>query len=103
MGLIRRSPARVAGRTAGRKVIPWLLLLDLLRETHSHWQEQLSPKERKRLTELLKLSHGRPGNLSERERREVKELAAKLDVLALGKRAALTGVGARTIRRRGSA
>lgn len=95
MSLIRRG----TGRVVGRKVLPWLLLLDLLRETHSHWQDQLTDKERRRLTELLRASKGRPSNLSDRQRREVRELAGKLDLLALGKRAALTTAGAKVGRK----
>ncbi|WP_320671448.1 hypothetical protein [Patulibacter defluvii] len=96
MSLIRRG----AGRVVGRKVIPWLLLLDLLRETHAHWQDQLSERERRRLTELLRQSRGRPGNLTERQRREVRELASKLDLVKLGKRAAFTAAGAKVGRKR---
>ena len=89
MGLISRSPARLAGR----KVLPWLILLEVLRQTYAHLQEQLSPKERARLGELLRHSHGRPSALSPRERKELQELASKLDVVALGKRAALSAAG----------
>lgn len=89
MSLFSRTPARVAGR----KVLPWLILLEVLRQSYAHWQEQLTPKERKRLGELLRHSHGRPSALSPRERKELNELASKLDVIALGKRAALSAAG----------
>ncbi len=89
MSLFSRTPARVAGR----KVLPWLILLEVLRQTYAHLQEQLSPKERARLGELLRHSHGRPSALSPRERRELQDLASKLDVIALGKRAALSAAG----------
>lgn len=89
MGLFSRTPARVAGR----KVLPWLILLELLRHTYAHLQEQLTPQERRRLGELLRHSHGRPSALSPRERGELQELASKLDIVALGKRAALGAAG----------
>lgn len=89
MSLFSRTPARVAGR----KVLPWLILLEVLRQSYAHLQEQLTPKERKRLGELLRHSHGRPSALSPRERRELQELASKLDIVALGKRAALGAAG----------
>lgn len=89
MGLFSRTPARLAGR----KVVPWLILLEVLRQGYAHWQEQLTPKERQRLGELLRHSHGRPSALSPRERQELHELASKLDVVALGKRAALSAAG----------
>lgn len=89
MSLFSRTPVAFTGR----KVLPWLILLEVLRQSYAHWQEQLTPKERKRLTELLRHSHGRPSALSPRERRELQELASKLDVVALGKRAALSAAG----------
>lgn len=89
MSLFSRTPARVAGR----KVLPWLILLEALRHAYAHLQEQLTPKERARLGELLRHSHGRPSALSPRERRELQDLASKLDVIALGKRAALGAAG----------
>lgn len=89
MSLLSRGPAKLVGR----KVVPWLVLLEVLRHSYAHWQEQLTPKERKRMTELLRHSHGRPGALSERERQELRALASKLDIVALGKRAALGAAG----------
>jgi hypothetical protein len=91
MSLLRRAPARIAGR----RVVPWLLVLDLLREGHAHWQEQLTKQERSRLIGLLKASKGVPTRLSAKEQAEVRALAAKLDLTALGKRAAIAGVGLR--------
>lgn len=89
MSLINRTPARAFGR----KVVPWLLVLEVLRQTYAHWQEQLTAAERKRLTALLKATHGRPGTLSKRETQELRELTSKLDLFALGKRTALSAVG----------
>lgn len=79
--------------------MPWLLVLDLAREGHSHWQGQLTPKERSRLVGLLKQSKGRPSVLSVAEQAELRALGTKLDVKALGKRAAMTGVGFKASRR----
>jgi len=95
MSLIRRTPARILGRRA----VPWLLVLDLAREGHAHWQAQLTPKERTRLLTLLKASKGRPAALTPKEQTELKALGAKLDLGALGKRAAMTGVGLRAARK----
>jgi hypothetical protein len=96
MSLLRRTPARLLGRRA----VPWLLVLDLAREGHAHWQEQLTPKERTRLLTLLRTSKGRPGALTPREQAELKALGQKLDLTALGKRAAMTGVGLRAAGRK---
>ncbi|MDO9408442.1 hypothetical protein [Patulibacter sp.] len=96
MSLISRTPARILGRRA----VPWLLVLDLAREGHAHWQAQLTPKERSRMFELLKASKGRPSALGPKEQAELKALGTKLDVKALGKRAAMTGVGVRAARKK---
>ncbi|CAB4907255.1 unannotated protein [freshwater metagenome] len=96
MSLLRRTPARLLGRRA----VPWLLVLDLAREGHAHWQSQLTPRERTRLLELLRTSKGRPSALGPKEQAELKALGTKLDVKALGKRAAMTGVGVRAARKK---
>lgn len=90
MGLLRRAPA-----VAGRRAIPWLLALELLRQGQEHWKQQLSPRERRRAIELLKTSKGRPGALSAREQAELRELVGKLDLKGFGTRAALTTAGRR--------
>ncbi len=89
MSLFSRTPAPLIGR----KIVPWLVLLEVLRQSYAHYQEQLTAKERKRLTELLMHSHGRPSVLSARERDELRQLASKLDIVGLGKRAALSAAG----------
>ena len=40
----------------------------------------LSQKERARLASLLRESHGRPSNLSSKQRKELRTLTAKLDL-----------------------
>lgn len=97
MSLIRRTPARVLGKRA----VPWLLVLDFAREGHAHWQEQLTPAERRRLIDLAKASRGRLGSLTPKEQAEIKALTSKLDVKALGTRAAMAGVGLRAARKQG--
>jgi hypothetical protein len=49
-----------------------------------HW-EKLTPGERAHLSALVRKSRGRPGNLSARERADLRRLAAKLDLPALGR------------------
>lgn len=95
MGLLRRAPV-----VAGRRAVPWLLALELLRAGSEHWKQQLSPRERSRAIELLKASKGRPGALSRREQDELKALVGKLDLKGFGTRAALTTAGRRTGLRR---
>jgi hypothetical protein len=98
MGLLRRAPARVAGR----RVAPWLILLGLSREARDHWTAQLTPRQRKRLVELLRRSGGRPSTLSPREQREFHQLVARLDLKGLAKHAAGTAVTGSRKHRRGT-
>jgi hypothetical protein len=61
------------------KGLPWLLMLQAAVVLGKRWSA-LSAKDRARLTRLLRQSRGRAGNLSVRERLELRRLARKLDV-----------------------
>lgn len=71
-------------RLPARRAIPWAVLLEVMVLTREHW-ERLTPGERAHLTALLRKSRARPGNLTPAERRDVRRLAAKLDLPALGR------------------
>ena len=59
-----------------RKAIPWLMLYEVARASKSHW-DSVDPGDRKRLTELLRKSKGKPQNLSAGERAELAALVSK--------------------------
>jgi hypothetical protein len=59
------------------KDVPWALLLQIGVVLGKRWRS-LSAKDRARLTELTRESRGRLGNLSARERKELKKLLGKL-------------------------
>ena len=59
------------------KDLPWALLLQMGLVLGKRWRS-LSAKDRARLTELTRESRGRMGNLSAKERRELKKLVSKL-------------------------
>lgn len=65
------------------KGLPWLGMLQVGIAFGERWRS-LSEKERARLTGLLRESGGRVGNLTGRERKELRKLAGKLDVKGLG-------------------
>jgi hypothetical protein len=67
-----------------------------------HW-EKLTPGERAHHAALIKKSRGRPGNLTPRERRDVRRLAVKLDLPALGRNLAPVASGLRGRRWQGPA
>jgi len=68
----------------GGRAIPWLVLLELAQVAQRHWNN-LTPGERAHLTALIKKSGGRPGNLTARDKDDVKRLAGKLDVPGMGR------------------
>ena len=58
------------------KDLPWALLLQMGLVLGRRWRS-LSAKDRTRLAELTRESRGRLGNLSAKERRELKKLVGK--------------------------
>ena len=60
------------------KTAPWALALELAMVANAHWQE-LKDSERRRLGELIRKSKGNPRALNQRERDELRKIAAKLD------------------------
>ena len=73
-----------ASRTARLKAIPWAALAQVGWAAGERWRT-LSPKERARLSELLRSSRGRLRNLSGREREELGRLVRKMDLRAMGR------------------
>jgi hypothetical protein len=76
------STSKVKGKRL--KALPWPVLLQGGVVIGKRWRA-LSSKERDRLARLLRASGGRPGNLSEKERKELRKLAGKLDLRGLGR------------------
>ncbi len=64
--------------------MPWALVLQGGAIAFERWHV-LSEKERARFMALVRASRGRPGNLSAREREELRALLARLDVSAAGR------------------
>jgi hypothetical protein len=66
------------------RTLPWAALLQVGVIVGKRWTA-LSAKERARLAQLVRESRGRVGNLSVRERLELRKLARKLDVKGMGR------------------
>jgi hypothetical protein len=64
------------------KALPWAALAQAVFAIRRHWQA-LSEKDRARVSGLLRESGGRWGNLSSKERAELRKLAGKLDLKGL--------------------
>jgi hypothetical protein len=84
-------------RTA--KAVPWAALLQVWVIVGRRWGA-LSRKERARFTELVRSSRGRVGNLSVRERLELRRLARKLDLKGMGRELVALKRGGRRRKRR---
>ncbi len=65
------------------KDLPWLGMLQVGIAFGERWRN-LSEKERARFTGLLRESGGRVSSLTEKERKELRKLAGKLDIKGLG-------------------
>ena len=79
---IPRSVAYMATRAPGLKRLPMLKLLavaDVAVLTHHHVRARLTPEERRRAFELVRVGRGRMSNLSEDERDELATLVAKIE------------------------
>jgi hypothetical protein len=77
---------------------PVVLLAQAAMAARRHWN-LLAPKERAELARIVRKSRGRPGNLTPREREQLRKLVIKLDLLTLGRTLAPFGRGLRRGRR----
>jgi hypothetical protein len=84
---------------AGLKAVPWKLVLEVATVVVTRFRDDLPPKERRRLTTLVRASKGDPRKLTAAERHELLELLRRLDVQRLG-RDVTALVGARRLRRK---
>lgn len=64
--------------------VPWLTIARVAMAVSRRWNA-LSAKERARLAQLVGESRGRVGNLSIKQRAELRKLARKLDLKGLGR------------------
>jgi hypothetical protein len=79
--LMNVAAARAAQRLPGLRRLPLaklVLLAELGMLAKVHY-ERLTPAERRRIVLLLKEARGWPQNLSERERKELNKLVAKVE------------------------
>ena len=86
-------------KQARLKALPWAALLQAVVVVGKRWRS-LSEKERSRLSSLVRGSGGRLGNLSAKERKELKQLAGKLDLKGMLRELVPIARGGRKRRRR---
>jgi hypothetical protein len=78
----RRESKSLIKSTVG--AVPWLTIARVAMVVSRRWNA-LSAKERARLAQLVGESRGRVGNLSIKQRAELRKLARKLDLKGLGR------------------
>jgi hypothetical protein len=79
----------------------WLLAAaEVVVAVRNHLTDRLTGKERKRMVEIVRSSKGRPSNLSDRERRELRGLLGKVEPGELAKKVATSPFAGRLRRRR---
>lgn len=97
--MARREKNSSDSRRGKAGKLPWATLLQAGVIVAGRWRS-LSVKERARLRALIGESGGRPGNLSDRQRRELRKLAGKLDLKGMARElASLRARGRRRARR----
>ena len=70
----------------------WLLAAaEVVVAVRNHITGRLTDKERRRMVEIVRSSKGRPSNLSDRERRELRALLGKVEPRQLAQTVATTG------------
>ena len=84
MARSKQRGSRVKAGAGHLKALPWAALARVGVAMGKRWTS-LSPKERERLTGLVRASGGRPGNLSGGERKELRKLVGKLDLKGVGR------------------
>jgi hypothetical protein len=86
--LSSRLPAKVKPPGSRLKALPWAALVQAGMAFGERWRS-LSEKDRARLSELVRgrvrVQHGRLGQLSAKERVELRKLVGKLDVKGMGR------------------
>jgi hypothetical protein len=76
---VPRRDAHARSKLDRLRAFPWVALAQVGLVVGRRWRA-LSDKDRARLTRLARASRGRPGNLSVKERVELRSLLRKLDL-----------------------
>ena len=74
----------------------WLLAAtEVVLAVRNHVNARLSERDRQRMVEIVKASKGRPSNLSDRQRKELKALLGQVEPRELAKTVATSGFASR--------
>jgi hypothetical protein len=91
-----KDPAAAVDRGRWLARGAWLLAAgEVVLAVRNHVTTRLTEKDRQRMMEIVKSSKGRPSNLSDRQRKELKSLLAKTEPRELAKTVASSGLAGR--------
>jgi hypothetical protein len=91
-----QDPAAAAARGRWLARGAWLLAAaEVVLAVRNHISGRLTEKERKRMLEIVRSSKGRPSNLSDRQRKELRTLLDKVEPRELAKTVATSGFASR--------
>jgi tellurite resistance protein len=95
-----RDPSAAAKRGKWLARGAWLLAAaEVVVAVRNHVTDRLSAKERQRMLEIVRSSKGRPSNLSDRERKELRALLGKVEPGDLAKKVAMSPFAGRVRKR----
>jgi hypothetical protein len=83
-----------------RRLAPWLILFEVLRAGRDHW-DRLDPGDRAQVSDLMRRTRGNPRNLTEADRRALRDLGGRLRLGRLGLSVGSAAIVGRRRRRRG--
>ena len=81
------------------RAVPWARIIFFARVVLNRLGEDISAKDRRRLTELVRVSKGDPRTLTKAERSEVVRIVRQVDLAKLSREIAAVGAGGRLLRR----
>ena len=84
---------------AAARALPWKRIVAMGQIVLIRFGDDIPPRERKRLAELLRRSKGDPRRLSAEERREVVRIIRRVDVARLTRELAAAGATSRLLKR----
>jgi hypothetical protein len=81
------------------RALPWLQIVTIARVVLTELGEDIPPRDRRRLAELVRFSKGDPRRLSTAERREVLRILRQVDVPRLSRAVAKAGATTKLLKR----
>jgi hypothetical protein len=65
--------------------VPWLLVFELARVTWTHFSENVSERDRRRVAAILRRTKGDPRKLTMKEKLDLRNIGRRLNLAQLGR------------------